>query len=416
MSTGGLLVRSNALPQVRIGTQTWMAANYDFNGSDVNGVFTNVNNYGKLYTWTEANAIVYPGWHLPTYEEYQTLITYLGGDTVAGGKLKASGYWTTPNTGATNEVGFNARGSGWRGYDLGNFYGLGQVAMYFCGDVVDGLSNCLIHFNMTHVYARRADTSYYYNYRGYGCSIRLCRPATTMELPLADGTACDPYIGNDLRSYRTVKIGTQVWIADNLAETKYRNGDEIPEVTDNATWAALTTGARCSYNNDEDNAFTTTTTVVTVGYGFLYNWYAATDARNIAANGWHVAYYNDWRGLFFYLDPAASEYSEQSDPEWKYVESDIAGGPLKETGLVFWDNPNTGATNESGFNARGSGIYSPGGVGYTMFNQQAWFWTSSTLGGYAYVVTLTYTSASIFINGVDYTTDAKCSIRLLRDI
>ena len=114
MSTGGLLVRANALPQVRIGTQTWMAANYDFNGSDVNGVFTNVNNYGKLYTWTEANAIVYPGWHLPTYEEYLTLITNLGGDTVAGGKLKASGttYWTTPNTGADNSSGFDARGAG----------------------------------------------------------------------------------------------------------------------------------------------------------------------------------------------------------------------------------------------------------------------------------------------------------------
>jgi len=114
MSTGGLLVRANALPQVRIGTQTWMAANYDFNGSDVNGVFTNVNSYGKLYTWTEANAILYPGWHLPTYEEYLTLITNLGGDTVAGGKLKASGttYWTTPNTGADNSSGFDARGAG----------------------------------------------------------------------------------------------------------------------------------------------------------------------------------------------------------------------------------------------------------------------------------------------------------------
>ena len=115
MSTGGLLTRANALPQIRIGTQVWMSANYDFNGANPNNDFNNITYYGKLYTFTEANAIAYPGWHLPTYEEYQTLFTYLGGDTIAGGKLKASGttYWTTPNTGADNSSGFSGRGSGY---------------------------------------------------------------------------------------------------------------------------------------------------------------------------------------------------------------------------------------------------------------------------------------------------------------
>ena len=61
------------------------------------------------------------------------------------------------------------------------------------------------------------------------------------------------YTGNDGKVYRVVTIGTQTWLADNLAETKFRNGDTISEVTDNATWAALTTGARCVYNNDESN-------------------------------------------------------------------------------------------------------------------------------------------------------------------
>ena len=61
------------------------------------------------------------------------------------------------------------------------------------------------------------------------------------------------YVGNDGKVYRIVQIGTQYWLADNLAETKYRDGSPIPVVTDNTAWAALTTGARCAYNNDDSN-------------------------------------------------------------------------------------------------------------------------------------------------------------------
>ena len=61
------------------------------------------------------------------------------------------------------------------------------------------------------------------------------------------------YTGNDGKIYRTICIGTQEWLADNLCETKYRNGDSIPEVTDDSAWAALTTGAMCAYNNDWSN-------------------------------------------------------------------------------------------------------------------------------------------------------------------
>ena len=80
--------------------------------------------------------------------------------------------------------------------------------------------------------------------------------------------------------YQTVKIGNQWWMAENLKVTHYRNGEAIPNVTDNATWTGLTTGAYCEYNNDVNNVAT---------YGRLYNWYAVDDSRNIAPAGWHVA-------------------------------------------------------------------------------------------------------------------------------
>ena len=87
--------------------------------------------------------------------------------------------------------------------------------------------------------------------KSYGMSIRLIKDSTT----LTHGQK-GSYTGNDGKIYRTICIGTQEWLADNLCETLYRDGSPIPEVTDAATWAALTTGARCSYDNDESNAFT----------------------------------------------------------------------------------------------------------------------------------------------------------------
>ena len=84
-----------------------------------------------------------------------------------------------------------------------------------------------------------------------GAAVRLIKSVTS----LSDGET-GTYTGNDGKVYRTICIGTQEWLADNLCETLYRDGSPIPEVTDAATWAALTTGARCSYDNDESNAFT----------------------------------------------------------------------------------------------------------------------------------------------------------------
>lgn len=79
--------------------------------------------------------------------------------------------------------------------------------------------------------------------------------------------------------YRTITIGKQIWMAENLRVTRYRNGDVIPNITDTTTWIAGTTGAYCNYNNDTSNVNS---------YGRLYNWYAINDNRKIAPEGWHI--------------------------------------------------------------------------------------------------------------------------------
>jgi len=91
----------------------------------------NVATYGRLYNWfavIDSRNIAPNGWHVPTDAEWQTLVDYLGGDAVAGGKLKEAGtmHWNSPNTGATNESGFTAFPGGYRGFDgdygnMGNF-------------------------------------------------------------------------------------------------------------------------------------------------------------------------------------------------------------------------------------------------------------------------------------------------------
>ncbi|HZK93940.1 MAG TPA: FISUMP domain-containing protein [Prolixibacteraceae bacterium] len=131
--------------------------------------------------------------------------------------------------------------------------------------------------------------------------------------------------------YNTITIGTQVWMAENLKTTKYRNGDPIPNVTDDDAWSFLNTGAYCWYNNMLQNYDTTTYKAT---YGGLYNWYAAIDSRNIAPVGWHVPTDAEWTTLTTFLDGVMA-----------------AGSKLKETGTSHWQSPNTGATNASGFTA-----------------------------------------------------------------
>lgn len=145
------------------------------------------------------------------------------------------------------------------------------------------------------------------------------------------------YTGNitdiDGNIYNTITIGSQIWTVENLKVTHYRNGDPIPNVTDNTTWCNLTSGAYCNY---DDNIVAT--------YGHLYNWYAVVDSRNIAPAGWHIPSDAEWQTLIDYLGG-----------------NNVAGGEMKEAGTFHWSNPNTSASNESGFTGLPGGDRGYGG-------------------------------------------------------
>ncbi len=174
-----------------------------------------------------------------------------------------------------------------------------------------------------------------------------CKKENTTIIPLVDGTVTD--IDNNV--YKTVTIGTQTWMAENLKVTKYKDGTSIPLVTDNTAWKSLTTPAYCWYNNDATNK--------TV-YGGLYNWYTVTTGK-VCPTGWHVPSDTEWATLINFLGGET-----------------LAGGKIKEKGLSRWLSPNTGATNETGFTAIPGGFHDGNGRFAEVGNFGAW-WSSASL-------------------------------------
>jgi uncharacterized protein (TIGR02145 family) len=153
--------------------------------------------------------------------------------------------------------------------------------------------------------------------------------------------------------YKTVKIGTQVWMAENLKTTRYNNGDPIGTTIPANLFIAdeISPKYQWAYGGIENNAET---------YGRLYTWYAATDTRKVCPAGWHVPTDDEWTSLTSYLGNINS-----------------AGGKMKEQGTIHWTTPNTGATNESGFTAL------PGGYrlylgSFVELGNFAFYWSSTT--------------------------------------
>jgi uncharacterized protein (TIGR02145 family) len=576
---------------VVIGTQVWMCKNYEslFPGSKVyDDDETNRTKYGALYTGNQVRASGFSptGWHVPTLAEWQTLLTFAGGQAVAGGALKEAGliHWDGPNTGAldtygfkalgagqfgimfaaynwvnirtyfltatesapgyvyviqmdfdtaiatitqvsmvstfcsvrlvrqavsgfetlynwfaidsgilapagwhvpsaaewltlynavtggteieksnsiclpdplywdniiggTNIDGFSMKGSGYRRWD-GMFIGATGTAWVWSSTAVSGTEANIVYIALGAQFEKAG-----FIFKTVGAAVRLIKDATILT---------DGQVGSvtdiDGNVYPTICIGTQEWMADSLKVEHYNNGTDIPEVTDNATWTALATGARCRYDNNptvpsaltdlDGNVYSE----VTIGsqiwtvenlkvtkysdgslipeitgnsafnsdvigarcwynndianktvYGALYNGYAVENANGLVKflragvyeAGWRVPTDADFVTLSTFLGGDAT-----------------SGGKLKEVGTSHWTTPNTGADNSSGFTAV------PGGFrwnnGYQMFSS-CWLWTSSDDGGGGLTTrTLAFNNA-IFAEGGAGRNNG-ISVRCVRDV
>jgi uncharacterized protein (TIGR02145 family) len=185
----------------------------------------------------------------------------------------------------------------------------------------------------------------------------------------------------DQSSYKTVKIGEQTWMSENLNTDHYRNGDAIPEVEDPAQWGNLKTGAWCYNDNKPENG---------KKYGKLYNWYAVNDPRGLAPEGWHV--------------PTQAEFKTLG------AAVNNNGNALKAIGQGSGDGA---GTNTSGFSALLAGLRYGSGH-FNFLGIDAVFWSSSEYYIHvAYALYLIGLDSYIFLGN-----DAKAygfSVRCVKD-
>jgi uncharacterized protein (TIGR02145 family) len=192
--------------------------------------------------------------------------------------------------------------------------------------------------------------------------------------------------------YNTVKIGTQIWMAENLKTTKYSDGTTIPIVTANTLWSSLSTPYYCWYGLNEAS--------YKASYGALYNWYTVNKG-NLCPTGWHVPSDTEWTTLITYLGGPS-----------------VAGGKLKETETNHWQSPNAEATNKSGFSALPGGgffrILHPDSYFFGYIGRNGYWWSCTEyLSGDAYYWSIGY-DISIVNRAAIFESDFF-SVRCVRD-
>jgi len=214
--------------------------------------------------------------------------------------------------------------------------------------------------------------------------------------------------------YKTLIIGTQEWMAENLKTTRYNDGTPIPLVIDNNAWANLETGAYCWYNNSENNKEI---------YGALYNGAAvnnnqmvfSTDKlKNVCPAGWHVPSYDDWKIMDKYLNDNGYTYDGRHYSD--YAKSLASTGLWKKSIYVgsIGNSDYPSLQNKSGFSALPGGARVPNGE-FTEIGSVGYFWSSEFMGGrnaFGMYIESIYSQVSIR----PYSSVCGNSVRCLKDI
>jgi uncharacterized protein (TIGR02145 family) len=223
------------------------------------------------------------------------------------------------------------------------------------------------------IYNLSGDTKYYIRAyatniagTGYGNQVSFTTmPLITFNPNLTYGSFSD-IEGN---IYRTIQIGAQIWMAENLKTTKFYDGAAIPLVTDYVNWVLLSTAGYCWYDNDQAK--------YKDSYGAIYNWYAVSTGK-LCPTGWHVPSDSEWTTLTTYLNGES-----------------VAGDKLKEASTIHWLSSNIVPTNESGFTALPGGYRSYDGVFDAITGYGSWWSSTEVSATDAYSRYLNYNSSNV---------------------
>jgi len=487
---------------VQIGTQCWMKDNLNI-GTRINGSQEQTNNniiekycygdgestcnvYGGLYLWNEimqyvttegTQGICPAGWHIPTDAEFTTLTSFLGGISVAGGKMKETGttHWTSPNTGATNISGFTALAGGDRDHN-GTFYTFGDFGIYWSSTEISS-SNAWDR----HLYYFTDFLDRFNSLKSMGYSVRcLWDAGSSTSTPTVTTSAVTNITHTTATSGGNVTSdgGTTVtargicWsltpnptITDSHTTDGTGTGNFTSAITGliaNTTYyvrAFATNSIGTGYGNELN--FKTPliscpgTTTVSYG-GITYNtvqlgsqcWLKENlnigtrinGSQNQTNNGFLEKYcYDDietncdvfgglyqWNEMMQYVTTEGTQgicptgWHLPSDGEWTTLTSFLGGNPgqdggkMKETGYTHWYSPNTGATNASYFTALGGGYCLT--VAFVNQYSNAEFWSSSEYSSSnAWYRYLHYNSDGMMRDN-SYSKTGGFSVRCLKDL
>ncbi len=444
---------------VLIGTQCWLRENLNvgikiFGNLDqtdnssiekycYDNLETNCDTYGGLYQWDEmmqyvttegVQGICPTGWHIPTDAEFTTLTTFLGGVTIAGGKMKEAGtlHWAAPNAGATNSSGFTALPGGYR-YFSSNFLNLADNAIFWSSteysptnayyrilyhgteyfgrnnlNKTDGFS-CRCLLNELPTVTTDAASSIGPTTATSGGNVLMkgisavtargvcwstSQNPTTADSHTTDGTGTGTFTSSltgltagtlyYVRAYATNSVGTAYGNQVSFTTLNYPICPGIPTVTySGQTYNTILIGTQCWLREN-----------LNVGV-ILDETEAQTDNsiiekhcdNNMESNCDTYGGLYRWDELMQYVTTEGAKgicptgWHIPTDVEYTTLTTflsgpSVAGGKLKESGTVHWLTPNTGATNESGFTALPGGYRHSNGF-FSGLGLHAYFWSST---------------------------------------
>ena len=319
--------------------------------------------YGKLYNWFAVNdkrGLAPKGWYLPSQKDWDALIGTLRGQDVAGNKIKTTTGWGNKDMigNGTNESHFTALPGGIRYMDefSNPFKSEGIKGSWWSTNEVPIVNYSAFYFTVSCVGSANCASSID---KGLGMSVRCIK--TGKEEPAG--------------KYKTVKIGTQIWMTENLNVSTFRNGDPIPEESSEEKWKGVYEEERLGKNPDEDTYWNR----VLQGPLYyenklykskLYNWFAVNDPRGLAPKGWHIPSRVEWETLMNFLggeEQAVKKLKSKIDWDKSYF-----GNGTNEVGF-------NGLPFESRYHEAYGTNYKEGGYGNGVD-----YWSSSESNAYAY--------------------------------
>ena len=292
---------------------------------------------------------------------------------------------TTVGAGVTSAIEYTGGNSGpYVGQTLTSTGVTGLTATLNAGNFANG--NGSITYTITGAPTAIGTASFTINIGGKNCTLSRNVSAPT------SGYA--PNVKDiDGNIYKTIYIGTQQWMGENLKVNLYNDGTVIPNIMDRNQWGRLTTPGTAYYNNDVTNF---------EKYGRLYNWFTVSSSKNgnknVCPTGWHVPTEAEWNVLINYLGGA-----------------NVAGSKMKEVGNTNWVSPNTDATNTSLFNGLPGAYRYYDGNYYGIGGVAEWWSTNETIDAISGVSFVLNSSNGIITSNSYPIKREGCSVRCLKD-